>query len=406
MLTKCPECELPVSDKALACPHCGYPLKASFNERARRKPNKHRRLPNGFGQISKIKGTNLRKPFRAMVTIGKTDEGKPVCRLLQPEAYFETYNDAYQALMQYNKNPYSIDKNITLEELYYRWSEKYYAETPQGTAKNLRGAWNYCDSLKKQKVHEIRARHLKACLEEGKYQGRSTTPTIRKNMKTLFDKLFDYAMEYEIIDRNYAREISVPKKDVQTMEEERIPHIPYSEEEMEKLWANINEYPVAAIIIFQCYTGWRPSEIENLKMTDVDLESGFIKGGMKTKSGKNRLVPIHSKIRPIVEKWYKTGIEDNRVHFVSLPSKVGRKADKFTYIRYVENLSRLIKALDLNPKHRPHDGRAHFITMAKKYQMDEYAIKYIVGHKIKDITESIYTTRENTWLQTEIEKIL
>ncbi|MFQ7452799.1 MAG: zinc ribbon domain-containing protein [Flavonifractor plautii] len=29
MLTQCPECELPVSDKANACPHCGYPLKPS-----------------------------------------------------------------------------------------------------------------------------------------------------------------------------------------------------------------------------------------------------------------------------------------------------------------------------------------------------------------------------------------
>ena len=27
MLTKCPECDLQVSDKAYTCPHCGYPLK-------------------------------------------------------------------------------------------------------------------------------------------------------------------------------------------------------------------------------------------------------------------------------------------------------------------------------------------------------------------------------------------
>ena len=25
-LIQCPECELQVSDKALSCPHCGYPL--------------------------------------------------------------------------------------------------------------------------------------------------------------------------------------------------------------------------------------------------------------------------------------------------------------------------------------------------------------------------------------------
>lgn len=43
--------------------------------------------------------------------------------------------------------------------------------------------------------------------------------------------------------------------------------------------------------------------------------------------------------------------------------------------------------------------------MAKKYQMDEYAIKRIVGHDIKDITEKIYTKRDIEWLKEEIEKI-
>ena len=33
MLTQCPECELPVSDKANACPHCGYPLKPSEKQK-------------------------------------------------------------------------------------------------------------------------------------------------------------------------------------------------------------------------------------------------------------------------------------------------------------------------------------------------------------------------------------
>lgn len=33
MLTQCLECELPVSDKANACPHCGYPLKPSEKQK-------------------------------------------------------------------------------------------------------------------------------------------------------------------------------------------------------------------------------------------------------------------------------------------------------------------------------------------------------------------------------------
>ena len=61
--------------------------------------------------------------------------------------------------------------------------------------------------------------------------------------------------------------------------------------------------------------------------------------------------------------------------------------------------------LKLNLEHRPHDGRKHFVTMAKKAGVDEYAIKYMVGHKISGITEKVYTQREFEWLKEEIEKI-
>ena len=89
MLIQCPECDLQVSDKANTCPHCGYPLKPDAKPKSSRKPNKRRRLPNGFGQISEIKGRNLRNPFRAMVTVGKDKNGKPICKPLKPESYFQ-----------------------------------------------------------------------------------------------------------------------------------------------------------------------------------------------------------------------------------------------------------------------------------------------------------------------------
>ena len=56
--------------------------------------------------------------------------------------------------------------------------------------------------------------------------------------------------------------------------------------------------------------------------------------------------------------------------------------------------------------HRAHNPRVHFVTQAKKYGVDEYAIKYIVRHQIADITEKVYTKRDIGWLQSEIEKIV
>ena len=68
---KCPECELQVSDKALSCPHCGYPIQDTPTKTSKKKKTKRRRLPNGFGSITKLDSNKYRKPFLARITVGK-----------------------------------------------------------------------------------------------------------------------------------------------------------------------------------------------------------------------------------------------------------------------------------------------------------------------------------------------
>ena len=82
------------------------------------------------------------------------------------------------------------------------------------------------------------------------------------------------------------------------------------------------------------------------------------------------------------------------------------KINHITYDQYQSRFKKLIEALDLNKEHRLHDPRKQFITMAKKYNVNDFAIKRIVGHVIQDITENLYTERSLEWLQSEIEKIV
>ena len=409
MLIKCPECNLQVSDKAIACPHCGYPIKTNIKKSARRKPNKRRRLPNGFGQISELKNTNLRKPFRAMVTIGKTDEGKPICKLLQPVAYFETYNEAYEALLKYNKDPYVFNNNLTVADLFEKWSVQHFKTISPGAAKNTLAAWKYCGSIKNIKLSELRGRHIKYCLDEGSYQSKGEIKRPTANMKTvmkvMLNQMLDYAIEYELIDRNYARSVTISKEDKKQMNENRSHHIPYTDEEIDKLWKNINSNEIVDVLLIQCYTGWRPKELEILKLEDVDLETGIMKGGVKTKAGKGRIVPIHSRIYDLVKNRYFDSKEKNSEYLITMKKRNNKSSCKFNWYQFDQNLNIIKEQLGLNPDHRPHDGRAHFITQAKKYKMDEYAIKRIVGHEIDDLTEQVYTTRDISWLKEEIEKI-
>lgn len=409
MLIKCPECELQVSDKAMACPHCGYPMQPTTKPRSRPKNNKRRRLPNGFGQISEIKNRNLRNPFRAMVTVGKDSDGRPICKPLKPEAYFPTYNDAYAALVEYNKNPYDLEPSITVKELYEKWTEEYFKTLKGETSiRSIKSAWTYCSAVYNMRVKDIRARHVKGCLDEGtaivKGQEKHPSAIVKNKIKSLFNLMLDYALEYELVDRNYARTFNLTEETIKEIQSVKRGHLPFSDEEMELLWSHVDDKLFADVLLIQCYSGWRPQELSSLEVANVDLENWTFKGGMKTDAGMDRVVPIHSKIRPLVEQKYKEAQNLGSKYLFNYTN--GRTGSTMlTYDRYQRSFNMVRDELKLNPEHRPHDGRKHFVTMAKKAGVDEYAIKYMVGHKIADITEKTYTQREFDWLKEEMEKI-
>ena len=62
---------------------------------------------------------------------------------------------------------------------------------------------------------------------------------------------------------------------------------------------------------------------------NVDLESGILKGGNKTAAGKNKVIPIHSKIYSIVKNRYDCtsdylfGLNNNKTTDIYYP-KIGR----------------------------------------------------------------------------------
>ena len=407
MLIKCPECELPVSDKASTCPHCGFPLQPK-PRKPRNKNNKRRRLPNGFGQISEIKNRNLRNPFRAMISVGKDANGRPICKPLKPESYFPTYNDAYVALVEYNKNPYDLEPSITVKELYEKWLPEH--EKTVKSTRAIESAWSYCTAVYDMRVKDLRARHVKGCMEEGTsiYRGKTRTPSasMKNQIKSLFNLMLDYALEYELVDRNYSRTFNLSEETIKEIVTVKQEHIPFTDEEMDLLWQHVDDKMMVDVLLIQCYSGWRPQEIGLLELKDVDLENWTFSGGMKTDAGTGRVVPIHSRIRHLVERKYKEAQELGSMYLFNYTSPSARlKSTALTYARYQKGFGMIRDELKLNPEHRPHDGRKHFVTMAKKYKLDEYAIKYMVGHKISDITEKVYTQREFEWLKEEMEKI-
>lgn len=207
--------------------------------------------------------------------------------------------------------------------------------------------------------------------------------------------------------RIYARTFDVSDDIINETNEAKRGHIPFTEDEMQKLWNNLDKIPYVDVILIQCYSGWRPQELGLIKLEDVDLDNRTFKGGMKTDAGIDRIVPIHNRIYNLVKARYEQAVELESEYLINCTdSKTHNKTKlKFTYDKYRQRFIKIVDLLELNPDHRAHDGRKHFVTMAKKYKLDEYAIKYIVGHTISDITEKVYTQRDIEWLKEEMQKI-
>ena len=419
MLIHCPECEKEISDKAVSCPHCGYPITptkqsgrevANGEKRQKKSTKKHRKLPNGFGQITKISGKFLRKPYRAMVTVGKTSEGEPIVKPLKPTAYFATYNEAYSALVEHQKNPYDVSQDMTMNELYERWKEDHFKELrSDGTKFSITAAWEYCEMIHDVRVKDFKIPVIKQLMENAKIirpnedgidTEKPATNIILSRIKSVLNMMLDYAIQLELITTNYSRLYTLPKKITDKTVEDRESHISFTEEEMDKLWSAQKDNFDVSLILIQCYMGWRPQELCKLKVEDVYLDKRYIVGGSKTVNGIRRKVPIHSRILPIVSKLYDEAKADGRSSMF-----LSGRGNELQYKTYSYHFSDVINDLGLNPEHKPHDPRKTFVTRAKKAGMDDGAIKKIIGHAVNDITEKIYTDRDIEWLLSDIEKL-
>ncbi len=373
------------------------------------------RLPNGYGSVTKLSG-NRRKPYLARITRGWiTDQTGKTIQNRVPIGTFKTKKEALQALAEYGASPYDIEnKSLTLSELYEKWTEAYFPTLEsKSSARTIIAAWKYCHIIYNMRIRDLRARHIKGIIDDGyiipvcgKNAGQMVfaSPGTKARIKSMFNLMLDYALEYELIDKNYARTFDLSNDIIKEKEAATRGHIIFTDEEMKILWENVGSIRFVDWILIQCYMGWRPQELAKLKTEDVHLDEQYITGGMKTSAGKDRPVPIHPRIKNLVQQNYDQAVELGSPYLFNDPLAV-KGGISITYDKYAGRFSKVINVLKFREDHRPHDPRKTFITMAKKAQVDEYVIKRLIGHRITDITENIYTERDIEWLRTELEKM-
>lgn len=119
------------------------------------------------------------------------------------------------------------------------------------------------------------------------------------------------------------------------------------------------------------------------------MKEKYFKGGVKTAASKNRIVPMHSGIVPLVKRL----IKKNGKLFLC------------TVYTYRKEMYDILNQIGIK-KHTPHDCRHTFSALCEKYKVNENDRKRMLGHSFSgDITNQIYGHRSIDDLRTEIEKI-
>ena len=333
------------------------------------------RNPNGFGSVVHLSG-NRRKPYAVRKTTGYNAKGYPVYIVI---GYYATREEGIIALAEYNKNPYDVDtRNITLKELYTKWTDQIAGKLSASLKQALKAAYTHIKKLDEMKYREIRSFHMQDTIDNCGH-GYSTQGAI----KNLWGYLDRYAMELEVIDKMYSQLTSAA-----AIEESS--KTPFSEDEIKTLWEHKNDEWVDTILIM-IYSGWRIAEFCELKTEDIDLNNLTMTGGIKTKNGKGRIVPIHSKILEFVKSRYNA----DSTYFLGTGTK---HIEDFTY----RNIFK--RTMDkYGMKHNPHEARHTFRSRLDSAGANKKCIDLMMGHKSKDVGERVYTHKTIEELKQAIE---
>lgn len=274
-------------------------------------------------------------------------------------------------------NPSTGEQKLTFAEVY----EAYYADKyGEHAAKKLSdqsrastaAAYRLLSVLHDRDFASLRLPDLQQVVNS---IGKSKSTTA--NCVTLIKQMYRYAMPLELCTKDYGQYVKMPS----TPEQEH--HEAFTDQELAVLWKH-KEDPVVAMILIMCYSGFRVSAWLTI---ETNLNERYFKGGVKTAAGKNRIVPIHSAILPLVES---TGGK----------YLCGLKPHRFRY-----RMETALNGLKI-PVKTPHSCRHTFSRLCESYGVSEADRKRMMGHSFSDdITNGVYGHRTVEDLRTEIEKI-
>ncbi len=377
---QCKKCKKDIPDGSTWCCWCG---KKQVVQQVR-----HRKRAHGTGTIRK--DSRNKNPYIAYAPATSHGAGR---------TYIGSYPDvksAQEAVELFIKNGRPELHNATLSDIYQLWSVTHYQQISDPTT--YKAMWKRMEPIKDMKMSDLRTAHLQPIVNA------ATSKSAASKIKSLALMLCRYAVENDIVNKNYAEFIKIPKY-------EKNEKMIFSAEQISLLWQHSSDKRIQ-VILSMIYMGFRLGEIIILTPENIHLDEGYVVGGIKTEAGTNRVIPFPSSI-PEIAKFFGSWIaecESGRLF------PMDEKQFRHTY--FYQPLSELGL---INGKLRsgcgnswvfpdrhhltPHSTRHTFASLSAAAGMRPDNLQKIIGHADYSTTADIYIHKDISELRAEMSKL-
>ncbi len=353
----CRKCKKEIPDRSKFCNHCG--AKQTYSRSTKR-------WGNGNGTVYRSGNGK----WIAEYTIGWDNESGEMLRRKRRKTGFATKQEAVEYLPHLKQELIQQDMNVKFKDLYAKWLERHGEKVTQSTINCYKSAYKYFSPLYYVEVAKIRTEHMQKCIDDCPHGTRT-----KENMKALGTSLFRYAMQLDIVDRNYAEYIYIAKG----VKKEKTA---FTDDQLRLMWDSVDTVPDVKYLLILCYTGMRLGEMLSAKTENYHPDEGYFITGSKTEAGKDRIITISPRICPFF------GVFGAGEYLFFTDGKK-RKERQFRENIFYPVLRQLgIDTLNPDGSHlyTPHCCRHTFATLMKKVDAPATDKQKLIGHSKFEMT--------------------
>jgi integrase len=376
----CKKCKKEIPDGSTFCNFCGR--KQSTAKR------RNRKRPHGSGTIRK--DPRYKNPYIALAPSTSHGAGRVYI------GCFPDVKSAQAAIDEFIKHGRPELYGATLKDIYELWSDTHYKQIKDATA--WKAMWKRYECIENIKMTDIRSAHFQPIVSA------ATSSSAASKLKSLALMLCRFAVENDLVDKNYAEFLKLPKF-------EKSEKLIFSAEQISVLWGHAEDKRFQ-VILAMIYMGFRLGEMIILKKSDIHFDEGFVVGGIKTEAGTNRIIPFPPSIPEIKDffrGWCQASPEESlfnmterqfrHVYFYQPLSEIGMIKG------HVRSDSGNSWVFDEKNHLTPHSTRHTFASLSAAAGMRPENLQKIIGHANYSTTADIYIHKDISELIGEMSKL-